>query len=187
MKKSILLILAVFILPTLVAGAADITKADIDKLINKSGLKHPYLYFNDFDKPAILERIKNDPESRDIMNRLLARANMLLHMPVEKEIPVQGRNTRAGWTEYDKTCLYDTFDLTDLLRPGKNGLRVMLGNGWYKGRYGLQFEAVTPQTYGDEFALIGELRICLASGEELVVGTDDSWQAVPAPVLESSI
>lgn len=107
MKKSILFILAFVLMSVYEAGAADITKADVDNSIKKSGLKHPYLYFDENDKPAILERIKTDPEIRDIMNRLTARANMLLHMPVDRVIPVQGRNTRAGWTEYDTDGKYE--------------------------------------------------------------------------------
>ena len=47
---------------------ADITKDDLDAVINKNNLKHPYLYFTDDEKSVLLERIKNDPESRDIMN-----------------------------------------------------------------------------------------------------------------------
>lgn len=87
-------------------GIADITKNDIDKAIDKSNLKHPYLYFSDKEKPEILDRIRTDPESRNVMNRLVVRANMLLNMPVERNIPVQGRNTRAGWTEYDRDGKY---------------------------------------------------------------------------------
>ena len=107
MKKSLVIIFTVIILSFMQAGAADITKADIDNAIDKSALRHPYLYFGDTDKPAILERIKSDPECRDIMNMLLARANMLLHMPVDRVIPIQGRNTRAGWTEYDTDGKYE--------------------------------------------------------------------------------
>ncbi len=88
---------------------------------------------------------------------------------------------------YDQWLQYQTYDITAHLLRGENHLSVMLGNGWYKGRYGLQFGGSLPQTYGDRFALLCELRITIASGEELTLGTDDSWQAVPAPVLESSI
>ena len=87
----------------------DLTQNDIDRAIDKENLKHPYLYFSEADKPAILERIKNDPESRDIMARLLAEANRLLHTPVERVIPIQGRNTRADWTEYDTNGKYEDF------------------------------------------------------------------------------
>jgi alpha-L-rhamnosidase len=88
---------------------------------------------------------------------------------------------------YDQWLQYQTHDITAQLLRGENYLSVMLGNGWYKGCYGLQFGGSIPQTYGDQFALLCELRITLASGEELTLGTDASWQAVPAPVLESSI
>jgi alpha-L-rhamnosidase len=63
----------------------------------------------------------------------------------------------------------------------------MLGNGWYKGKYGLQDGPARTQTYGNEFALIAELHITLENGEQLALHTDDTWHATPAPVLESSI
>jgi hypothetical protein len=84
-----------------------ITKNDVDIALNRNKLKHPYLYFSNEEKPAILERIKSNPESRDIMNRLLAEVNVLMSMPVDRNIPIQGKNTRAGWTEYDKDGKYD--------------------------------------------------------------------------------
>ncbi len=36
-----------------------------------------------------------------------------------------------GWTKYDKTCLYDTRDITSLLHKGKNAAGLFLGNGMY--------------------------------------------------------
>ena len=43
-----------------------------------------------------------------------------------------------GWTKYDKTCLYDTHDITPLLHKGRNAVGLLLGNGMYNvkgGRY----------------------------------------------------
>ncbi|HTR42856.1 MAG TPA: alpha-L-rhamnosidase N-terminal domain-containing protein, partial [Pseudomonadales bacterium] len=37
-----------------------------------------------------------------------------------------------GWTKYNKTCLYDTFVVTGLLRGGKNTVGLGLGNGMYQ-------------------------------------------------------
>lgn len=73
--------------------AADITSEDAAKSIKKS-LKHPYLYFTDEEKPAILNRIKTDTDSRYIMDRQLAEANRYLYMPVEKSIPREIRDSR---------------------------------------------------------------------------------------------
>src|SRR5215469_13954227 len=36
-----------------------------------------------------------------------------------------------GWTKYDKTCLYDTFDVTKNVICGKNAVGIELGNGMY--------------------------------------------------------
>lgn len=36
-----------------------------------------------------------------------------------------------GWTNYRKTCLYSTYDVTAFLNRGKNRFRVMIGNGMY--------------------------------------------------------
>ncbi|MCB0729559.1 MAG: heparinase II/III family protein [Ignavibacteriae bacterium] len=86
-----------------------VVKKDIDNAINKSQLKHPYLYFSDSDKPAIKDRIKNDKESNYIMQMLLAEANKLMAMPVSYDIPIQGKNTRAGWTDEDRDGKYGRY------------------------------------------------------------------------------
>ncbi len=104
-KRALIILLLHIIAVPLAFG--DVTKDDIDRALDKGKLKHPYLYFSDEDKPALMEQIKNDPESRDIMNRLIAEANRLLYMPVDYYIPFQGRNTRADWTEYDTDGKYE--------------------------------------------------------------------------------
>ncbi|MDE6786267.1 MAG: alpha-L-rhamnosidase N-terminal domain-containing protein, partial [Muribaculaceae bacterium] len=38
-----------------------------------------------------------------------------------------------GSTQYNKTHLYHSFDLTDIVCPGDNELRVRLGEGWWSG------------------------------------------------------
>lgn len=86
---------------------------------------------------------------------------------------------------YDQWLQYQTFDITDQLTVGSNLVSVMLGNGWYKGRYGADKGRVG--FYGDRFALICEMHITLENGEEAVVVTDPSWKAHPSPVIESDI
>ncbi len=86
---------------------------------------------------------------------------------------------------YDQWIQYQTFDITDQLMLGVNLISVMLGNGWYKGRYGADKGVVG--FYGDRFALICEIHITLEDGNELTVVTDPSWKAQPSPVIESDI
>ena len=41
-----------------------------------------------------------------------------------------------GWTSYRHRLRYQTFDVTSLLREGRNALGAMLGDGWFRGRLG---------------------------------------------------
>ena len=87
---------------------------------------------------------------------------------------------------YDQWIQVQTYDVTDLLKPGCNALGAMLGNGWAKGRFGLS--AHKEGNYCDTFGLLLELRATLADGQEVVVATEPgAWQAAPSPVLDSSI
>ena len=88
------IIAGVFILFSFVAAVnAQITSEHIARSLKKN-LQHPYLYFTEQEKPAILERIENDPECRAIMDRLLAECNRLLYTPVEIPLPRQLRDSR---------------------------------------------------------------------------------------------
>lgn len=86
---------------------------------------------------------------------------------------------------YDQWIQYQTFDITDQLHVGANLISVMLGNGWYKGRYGAN--GGVPNFYGDRFALLCELHITLTNGAEVIVGSDPTWKAQPSPILASDI
>ncbi len=86
---------------------------------------------------------------------------------------------------YDQWIQYQTFDITDQLMVGSNLISVMLGNGWYKGRYGAN--GGETGFYGDRFALICEIHITLENGNEVIIVTDPTWKAQPSPVIESDI
>lgn len=38
-----------------------------------------------------------------------------------------------GWTDMRFRIMYDTYDVTSLLKQGRNALAIELGNGWYSG------------------------------------------------------
>jgi hypothetical protein len=92
----LLILTSFFTLPMLFTGicaASDFTTSDFD-VVMKKNLSHPYLYFTNEEKQAIITRSQKDPESRDIMERLLAECNRLLFTPVDIPIPREIRDSR---------------------------------------------------------------------------------------------
>jgi alpha-L-rhamnosidase len=90
-----------------------------------------------------------------------------------------------GWTKYDRTCLYDTLDVTALLRRGPNAAGIALGNGMYNVVPGGRF-AKFKGSFGPQQA-IAQLRLEYADGTVETVGTDASWRAADGPVTFDSI
>ena len=90
-----------------------------------------------------------------------------------------------GLCAYDQWLPYQTYDITASVKKGDNRVEIMLGNGWYKGRYGLTFEA--PFQYGHEFACICEIHIAYANGGSRIFSSDLQWNAKRSAVLSSGI
>lgn len=86
---------------------------------------------------------------------------------------------------YDKWLQYQTYDVTHLLNKGNNAIGAMLGNGWYKGRFG--FGNFGEALYGDTFALLCELVVQYSDGRVETIISDESWKAAPGPVMFSDI
>ena len=90
-----------------------------------------------------------------------------------------------GWTSYHHRLRYQTFDVTKLLREGKNALGGMLADGWYRGKIG--FGGGRRNLYGNRLALLAQLEIQYADGTTERVVSDDSWRAATGPILLSGI
>ncbi|WP_413098218.1 family 78 glycoside hydrolase catalytic domain [Streptomyces sp. Inha503] len=90
-----------------------------------------------------------------------------------------------GWTAYDKRLRYQTYDVAALLRPGRNVLGAVLGDGWFRGRIG--FDGKTRAIYGDQLAFLAQLEVEYEDGATQRVVTDDSWRAATGPVVSSSL
>ncbi|MBC8102332.1 MAG: family 78 glycoside hydrolase catalytic domain [Cytophagales bacterium] len=89
-----------------------------------------------------------------------------------------------GWTEYRKRVVYQTYDVTRLLRAGEdNALGAMLGDGWYCGYVG----GGGRQLYGDRPALLARLVVRFDDGTQEVILTDDRWRVAYGPLLEADL
>ena len=89
-----------------------------------------------------------------------------------------------GWTKYDQTCLYDTYDITSMLREGGNALGLLLGNGMYNVQGGRYKKFIG--TFGPIQA-IAQVRLEYADGTVEVVGTGPDWRITPGPITFSCV
>lgn len=83
-----------------------------------------------------------------------------------------------GSTQYNKTLLYQTYDVTNLLKKGKNAMGATLGHGWYNA---------SGRNYGDNLGLYAKLVVTYTDGTADTVVTDGSWHYyAKGPVLSDS-
>lgn len=94
-----------------------------------------------------------------------------------------------GWTNYDKQIQYSVYDITNLLKQGKNVAGVMVGNGWYNvlplrmwGRFNLRDVLATGRP-----AVKAQIRIEYADGSFETIGTDRNWKMSPGPIIRNSV
>jgi len=89
-----------------------------------------------------------------------------------------------GWTSYKNRLQYQTYDVTEQLLEGNNGIGVMMANGWYKGRLGWENKS---NHYGDRKAALIQLHIRYDDGTEEIIVTDCTWKAATGPILFAEI
>ncbi len=88
------------------------------------------------------------------------------------------------FTDYNEWIQYQSYDVTESLKRGNNKIDVLLGNGWYKGVFGLN---LTEGLYGKKFALLAELIVNYKDGSTEVISTDTEWECYKTSILDSSI
>ena len=87
------------------------------------------------------------------------------------------------YSNYNREVQYITFDITEEVKE-RNRLEISLGNGWYKGRFGL---AGQKENFGNQFKLIAEIRLEYEDGTIDIIGTDESWAYVGSDTESSDL
>ena len=89
-----------------------------------------------------------------------------------------------GFTDYDKTVLYATYDVTDALRAGGNALGVSLGRGYY----GMDDPGYwLASLWHGEPRMKVELDISYRDGSSQRVVSDRSWTTADGPTRADSV
>ena len=106
------------------------------------------------------------------------------------ELRINGRKVGDSefaplWSDYDKTIYYNTFDVSDWLRCGRNAIGVLLGNGFYNiagsSRYRKLQIGFGPET------LFLKLAIRYADDSVQEIATDETWRIAESPITFNTI
>jgi alpha-L-rhamnosidase len=159
------------------------------------GLLHPGDWSAQFVTPAWeadLERSQPSPLLRREfeVSAGMSRARLYITSLGVYEAQINGQVVgdhvlAPGWTVYPSRLLYQAFDVTDLLQPGRNALGAILADGWYRGRLG--FGGGQRNIYGDRLALLAQLEITYEDGHCECIVTDQHWRAATGPILVSDL
>lgn len=88
-----------------------------------------------------------------------------------------------GWTAYNKRLQYQVYDVTEMLRSGKNAIGVTVGEGWYKGTL-----LGTKNFYGNRVGLFAQLELEYDGEKKEVVSTDNNWLTTnKGPIVRSGL
>lgn len=91
-----------------------------------------------------------------------------------------------GWTKYDKTVLYETYDITARLQQGANAIGLMLGNGMYNIPSGTGRYAKWTGSSGARKA-IAQIRLDYTDGSSQTIGTDATWKWSNGPITFNTV
>ena len=125
------------------------------------------------------------------INKGLSRAVIFVSGLSEFELSINGQKVgedllNPGWTDYKKTILYSTYDVTTKLKAGSNAMGIILGNGMYN----IQPDSVRYVKFLNSFGplkAIAQLRLEYTDGTVKTIGTDKTWQVAPGPITYSNM
>ena len=88
-----------------------------------------------------------------------------------------------GSTSYHSTLQVQAFDIAPLLRSGRNTVRAVLTDGWFRGSFGFTRDA---DMYGTQTALLAQLEM-ESGGALTVIGTDESWLVSATEIVSADL
>jgi alpha-L-rhamnosidase len=88
-------------------------------------------------------------------------------------------------TPYHKYILYDTYDITSMLKKGSNAFGIHLGNGWYNP-YKKWWNDYRMQWFGHKKAL-AQIQLVFKDGTSQLITTGADWKWSHGPIIYNCI
>ncbi|KAJ5727481.1 Alpha-L-rhamnosidase [Penicillium malachiteum] len=92
-----------------------------------------------------------------------------------------------GYSNFNKTLIYTTYDVSKILKRGSNVIGVELGRGMWQTETALGGRYMKFTTSPTPLVMIAQLEYTCSNGKTLTVISDDTWKtSIDGPLLESS-
>jgi alpha-L-rhamnosidase len=125
------------------------------------------------------------------INKQVKQARLYIAAPGFHETYINGKKVgndvlNPSFTNYDKTVLYNVYDVTPHLKQGENAAGVMLGNGWYNST-SKEVWGFDKAPWRDDPTLRFQLEIEYHDGTKQFVLSDASWISKQGPITFSAV
>ena len=80
-----------------------------------------------------------------------------------------------GWTDFRHRIMYNTYDVTQMLRQGNNALGIELGHGWFCDDFGWA-GAMWGDQYGYKPSALAMIKVEYSDGTNETFVTDNTWK-----------
>lgn len=98
------------------------------------------------------------------------------------ETNVTGHALVPRWTPFHAEIEYQRYDITEMLRPGRNVIGIVVAEGRFRGSLGFTNET---NQYGDDLGCIADVEMTFADGSVHRFGTSADWSVGTGPILFS--
>jgi alpha-L-rhamnosidase len=124
-----------------------------------------------------------------IVNKAVEGATLTITAHGLYEVFLSGERVGTGWftpgfTNYHRRLQYQQYEIGRGIKPGKNEIRVTVGDGWYRGEFGADMKS---DLYGKYAGLLLQLELRFADGSRDTLVSDGSWQCATGPIRYSNI
>ena len=129
--------------------------------------------------------VKNFNINKDVKRARLYITGLGLYQAYINDNKVGNGYLTPGFNDYDYYLRYQVYNITQLL-SAKNKIEVHMGDGWYKGRFGMS-RVNNYNIYGDEYKLCAEILIEYNDKTILNILTDESWKVKSSREISNGI
>ena len=113
-------------------------------------------------------------------NKAISKARLYVTARGIYEMSLNGKRVgndyfNPGLTQYNKTLMYQTYDVTDMINAGENALGVYMGEGWWSGN--ITYSGENWNYFGDRSSLLAKMVITYADGSQQFITTNEKdWK-----------